>query len=286
MHIRALYESVTAQIIADLEAGVCPWTKPWKASGGGIMPHNAATKRSYNGINIPILWHAQSTRGYPTASWMTFKQAQALEATVRGGEKGTHIVFTKQLTVKDAEGEEDKKVGMLKAYSVFNVAQIDGLPEEPSQEPLKVVDGRVADFIKATKAEIQHGGDRACYVPSKDFVLLPNPVAFKTYEHYQATVLHELTHWSGHKGRLDRDLDNRFGTKAYAAEELIAELGAAFLCAHLGIKGELKHSEYIATWIDLLKGDDRAIFTASSKASQAADYLRQFSEPVQQDEAA
>src|ERR1700674_1123400 len=129
MKIQQLYADVTANIIKDLEAGTAPWTKPWKnGNRGGILPKNAATNRSYNGINIPILWHAQLTRGYPTASWLTYKQALELGGQVRGGEKSTHVVFTKQLNVKDKETDEEKKIGMLKAYSVFNVAQIDGLP--------------------------------------------------------------------------------------------------------------------------------------------------------------
>src|ERR1700676_3514684 len=129
MKIADLYRQVTASIVADLENGVAPWTKPWKnGNTGGIMPMNAATKRSYNGINIPILWHAQLSRGFPTASWMTYRQAVELGAQVRGGEKSTHVVFTKQLNVKDTETDEERKIGMLKAYSVFNVAQIDGVP--------------------------------------------------------------------------------------------------------------------------------------------------------------
>jgi antirestriction protein ArdC len=135
----------------------------------------------------------------------------------------------------------------------------------------------VTAFIAATKADIRIGGDRACYVPSLDFICLPPEAAFKSREHFLATALHECGHWSGHKSRLDRDLKSRFNEKAYATEELIAELTAAFLCAHLGITGELRHAEYIASWISLLKDDDRAIFTASSRASQAADYLRAFS---------
>jgi antirestriction protein ArdC len=281
MHISALYESVTNSIIADLEAGVASWTKPWKnGNAGGIMPMNAATKRAYNGVNIPILWHAQITEGYPTASWMTYRQAVELGGQVRGGEKSTHIVFTKKLTIKDKESDEETKIGMLKAFSVFNVAQIDGLQPFENIGPLEpeVQQNAAHAFIAATKADIRIGGDRAAYIPALDFITLPPESAFNSREHFLATALHEAGHWSGHKTRLDRDLKSRFNEKAYAAEELIAELTAAFLCAHLGIKGELKHAEYIASWISLLKGDHRAIFTASSKASQAADYLRTFSE--------
>jgi antirestriction protein ArdC len=283
MKIADLYHQVTNNIVADLEKGVVPWTKPWKdGNTGGIMPMNAATKRCYNGVNIPILWHAQLARGYSTASWMTYKQAAEIGGQVRGGEKSTHIVFTKKLTLKDRESEEEKQIGMLKAYSVFNVCQIDGLPQEVATElPQEQRQDAVTAFIAATKADIRIGGDRACYVPALDFITLPPEGAFNTREHFLATNLHELAHWTGHKSRLDRDLKSRFQEKSYAAEELVAELTAAFLCAHLGIKGELKHAEYIANWLDLLKEDNRAIFTASSRASQAADYLRTFSETVE-----
>ncbi|MCE0498696.1 MAG: ssDNA-binding domain-containing protein [Methylacidiphilales bacterium] len=286
MQIAQLYADVTATIIKDLEAGTAPWVKPWKnGNTGGILPRNAATNRSYNGINIPILWHAQITHGYRTACWMTYKQAQERGAQVRAGEKSTHVVFTKNINVKDEETDEEKKIGMLKAYSVFNVAQIDGLEPVAGNPSLHLPERRdaVTSFIAATKADIRIGGDRACYVPALDFVCQPPESAFKGREHFLATSLHETIHWSGHKTRLDRDLKSRFNEKAYAAEELIAELGAAFLCAHLGITGELKHADYIASWIDLLKGDDRAIFTAASQASKAADYLRAFSEAVQEE---
>jgi antirestriction protein ArdC len=163
---------------------------------------------------------------------------------------------------------------------VFNEDQIDGLPftdelmEQPPVQKMENVDR----FISATEADIRIGGNKACYVPSHDFIALPPQHQFTSIEHFYATSLHELVHFSGHETRLKRDLKNRFGTKAYAAEELLAELGAAFLCAHLDIPGELKHSEYISTWIQLLKEDNRAIFTAASKASEAANYLRSFSE--------
>lgn len=282
MKIADLYQSVTNAIVADLEKGVASWVKPWKTgNAGGIMPVNAATKHTYNGVNIPILWHAQITRGFPTAQWMTYRQALPLDAHVRKGEQGTTVVFTKKLTLKEKDSEEEKRISMLRTYTVFNVAQIDGLPDHFSdvQEMVETPQDAAMFFIDATKADIRIGGDRACYVPSKDFIALPPEQAFSGREHYLATALHELGHWTGAKHRLDRDMEGRFGTRTYAAEELVAELTAAFLCAHLGIQGELRHSEYIGNWVELLKEDNRAIFTASSKASQAADYLRAFSEP-------
>jgi antirestriction protein ArdC len=181
------------------------------------LPHVSA---SYNGINIPILWRAQITNGYRTASWMTYRQALELGAQVRGGEKSTHVVFTKQLNVKDKETDEEKKIGMLKAYSVFNVAQIDGVPAPATGLVEKTPDQRrdhVDAFIAATKADIRIGGDRACYVPSLDFICLPPESAFKSREHFLATSLHECGHWTGAKSRLDRDLRSRFNEKACAA---------------------------------------------------------------------
>jgi antirestriction protein ArdC len=222
MHISAVYESVTNSIIADLEKGVASWAQPWSGGGVGALPTNAATSRNYSGINIPILWRAGLSKGYPSHGWMTFKQAQGLGATVRAGEKGTHVVFTKKLTVR--EEDEEKQIAMLRTYTVFNVAQIDGLqPSQDSErpEPETRQDG-VTAFIAATKADIRIGGDRACYVPALDFICLPPEAAFKSREHFLATALHECGHWSGHKSRLDRDLKSGFNEKAYAAEELIA----------------------------------------------------------------
>jgi antirestriction protein ArdC len=282
MRVDALYEQVTNTIIADLEAGVAPWTKPWKCGArGGLLPFNAASNRSYSGINIPILWAAAHARGYPTHGWLTYKQAQAAGAQVRAGEKSTTVVFTKKLTIKEDEDVE-KQIGMLRTFNVFNEWQMEGLPKAAItiEQALPVLQDNAQRFIEATGAYIRHGGDRAYYQGNGDLISLPTPESFESRAHYLATSLHELTHWSGAKHRLDRDMTGRFRTKAYAAEELVAELGAAFLCAHLQVEGKLRHAEYIASWIKLLKEDDRAIFTAASKASQAADYLRAFSEKV------
>ena len=283
--INQLYQTVTAAIVAELETGAAPWLKPWKtsvANGTSLLPSNAATGRHYHGINIPILWHRASERGYPTHQWLTFNQAKEKGANVRKGEKATQVVFTKKLRIKDQETEEERQISMLRGYFVFNVGQVEGLPEQPptgSTEPTP--DERTAQvdrFVCAIRADIRHGGNEACFVPALDYIAMPPFGAFKTTEGYYATGLHELGHWSGHSARLDRNLDARFGTRSYAAEELIAELTSAFLCAHLGNTGELRHAGYLSKWIELLKHDDRAIFTAAAKAQQAADFLRGFSE--------
>ena len=280
--MNAIYETVTNQIIAELEAGAIPWTQPWKNQRrGGVMPLNAATGRPYSGINIPILWHAVRVNGYPSHEWMTFKQAVEKKACIKKGSKGTMVVFTKRI-VRDKE-DERASISMLKTYHVFNVEQIEGLPDHIDDTDKMVIEPIEAAerFIAATKADIRLGGSKACYVPSHDFVALPPKDAFKNATNFYAIALHELGHWAGNEKRLNRDLTNRFGTRAYAAEELIAELNAAFLCAHLGIEGELRHAGYIEDWISLLRDDKRAIFTASSKASQAANHLRSYSEKIE-----
>lgn len=277
-----IYENVTRAIIEEMERGAVPWVRPWKTDRhnlGSVMPGDTITGRSYSGINIPILWASAGSNNYPSHAWLTFKQAQDHGAQVRKGERGTHVVFTKPIVFK-GENDEIEKRSMLREYTVFNVAQVDGLvfaqrslPPEP--ERIAAADA----FIAATKADIRHGGDRACFIPALDLINLPPASSFKSTEPYYSTAFHELGHWSGHKPRLDRDLSGRFGTRAYAAEELVAEFTAAFLCAHLWITGDLRHAGYLAAWLDLLRHDARAIFTAASKASQAADYLRSFSEP-------
>lgn len=286
MKIADLYRTVTNQIIAELEQGAAPWLKPWRTSRhslGSLMPANFATGRPYHGINIPILWGACAELGYERHTWLTYKQAQDLGGQVRKGEKAVTVVFTKRLTVK--EDEEERTLSMLRTYFVFNVAQVDGLetPAPPADVTPEARNDALDAFVGATGADVRHGGNIACYVPSKDFVNMPEFRQFETPESYYATILHELTHWTAAKARLDRDLSGRFGTRAYAAEELVAELGAAFLCAHLGITGELRHAGYIENWLRLLKEDDRAIFTAASKASRASDYLIGFSEPKEEE---
>jgi len=288
LKINDIYESVTRSIVADLEAGVPIWVQPWKTSRRsdlGLLPANLATGRTYSGINIPILWSAARDAGYADNAWMTFQQALSLKANVRKGERGTHIVFTKKITaVKDGE---ETLISMLRTYTVFNIAQIDGLVPRPVATAIDMpADDAVLGFIVDTGAVIRHGGSRAYFVPSLDLIQMPAPSDFKTPGSYFATTLHELGHWSGHETRLNRDLKNRFGGRAYAAEELIAELTSAFLCAHLTIDGELRHAAYIGEWIKLLQDDPRAIFTAASKASQAADFLRALNGDREPDEIA
>jgi antirestriction protein ArdC len=275
--MRDLYCEVSARIVAELERGAAPWIKPWSATPGQNVPQNAVTNRPYSGCNVILLWLARN-RGWSTPRFLTFKQATEAGGHVRKGEHGTKVYFVKQLQVKD--DDEARVVPMLREYTVFNVEQCENLPESVTRgKPMRVRnpdtrDGLADGFLRSTGADLREGHGEAYYVPSHDFISMPAFEAFKGADHFYGTAFHELTHWTGHKSRLDRDLKNRFGSRDYAAEELVAELGAAFLCAEFGFDGDVRHAGYIATWIELLKADKRAFWTAASKASKAADYLR------------
>lgn len=279
--MRDLYGEVSARIVAELERGAAPWVKPWSVTPGQNVPQNAVTNRSYSGCNVILLWLARD-RGWSMPRFLTYRQATEAGGHVRKGEHGTKICFVKQLQVKDGEGEEanTRLIPMLREYTVFNVEQCEDLPESVTRgKPMRVRnpdtrDALADDFLRSTGADIREGHGEAYYVPSRDFISLPAFAAFKGSDHFYGTAFHELTHWTGNKCRLDRDLKNRFGSRDYAAEELVAELGAAFLCADFGFDGDVRHAGYIATWIELLKADKRAFFTACSKAQAAADYLR------------
>jgi antirestriction protein ArdC len=279
---RDLYGEVTARIIAELEAGASPWVKPWSATPGANTPCNAVSNRPYSGCNVVLLWMARAA-GYGTPRFLTFKQALELGGNVRKGEHGTKVYFVKQLQFR-AQGADDnaatRLVPMMRAYTVFNVDQCENLPDSiTAGKPMRVRNPDTRDeladgFLQSTGADIREGHGEACYVPSRDFISMPAFAGFRGADHFYNVAFHELAHWTGHKARLDRDLKNRFGSRHYAAEELIAELGAAFLCAEFGFDGDVRNAGYIATWIELLKTDKRAFFTACSQASKAADYLR------------
>lgn len=278
---RDLYAEVSLRIVAELEQGAAPWIKPWSVTAGQNVPQNAITNRAYSGCNVILLWLARN-RGWPTPRFLTFKQAIDARGNVRKGEHGTKVYFVKQLQIKDGDAEKTntRLVPMLREYTVFNVAQCENLPESvKAGKPMRVrnLDMRDAladEFLRSTRADIREGHGEALYVPSHDFISMPAFEAFKGADHFYNTAFHELTHWTGHKLRLDRDLKHRFGERAYAAEELVAELGAAFLCAEFGFDGDVRNAGYIASWIELLKADKRAFFTACNRASKAAEYLR------------
>jgi antirestriction protein ArdC len=279
--MRDLYSEVSARIVAELERGAAPWIKPWAATAGQNVPQNAVTNRPYSGCNVILLWLARS-RGWATPRFLTYKQAIEAGGYVRKGEHGTTVYFVKQLQVKDddADAADPRLVPMMRAYTVFNVTQCEGLPDSiKAGRPMRIRnpdqrDALADQFLLSTGAEVREGNGEAYYAPSHDFISMPAFQAFEGADHFYNVAFHELTHWTGHKARLDRVLKHRFGERAYVAEELVAELGAAFLSAEFGFDGDVRSAGYIATWIDLLKFDKRAFFTACSKASKAADYLR------------
>jgi len=280
-----LYTRVTERVIADLEAGVRPWIKPWDARNGygaGLpVRHNGLP---YRGVNVLILWGEALDNGYGSPVWMTFKQALALGASIRKGEHGSMVVYADRFTRidTDANGNEiEREIPFLKAYTVFNVAQINGLsPQyyastERSADRLRLIEA-AERFFAATAAVIRHGGDVAYYAAGPDVIQLPCPQAFRDAESYSATKAHELIHWTSHPDRLARDFGaKRFGDTGYAREELVAEIGAAFLCAHLQITVEPRedHAAYIAHWLQLLCEDKRVIFAAAAHAQRAVDFL-------------
>ena len=285
-----LYDEVTARIVGELEAGRVPWVQPWgvaDASGRSRLtpglPRNAVTGRAYSGVNVLILWGAVIEHRFASQSWLTFKQAIAAGGVVRKGERGTTIVYADRF-VPEAEkaraaesGDPAKAVPFLKRFTVFNVAQCDGLAPslapDPAPLPYREIVPVAEALIVASGVDFRIGGDRAFYAPGPDFVAVPPQPAFFAQIDYYRTCLHELTHATGHPTRLDRKLVTAFGTKDYAREELVAEMGSAFLCAALGIVPTVRHADYLGSWLDVLRADNRAIFRAASAASKAADWL-------------
>lgn len=279
-----LYQSVTNQIIAALEAGTPPWVCPWSHGAGNALPANLATSRPYRGINTLLLNMQAMAHGYGLNRWLTFQQARALGGCVRRGETGTGIVFFKMLERDDSAGgkaaNDDgprRVIPLLRSFTVFNASQVDGLPEALTAVPAPAEGwtpiGAADTLLARSGAVILYGGDRAFYRPSDDVIQLPPPAAFPQAGSYYATALHELTHWTGAPSRCNRTLLGRQHISEYAMEELVAEMGAAFLSSHCGLPGELQHASYIESWLKALKNDKRLIFTAASLAQKAADFL-------------
>lgn len=274
---------ITQEIIARLESGTKPWIKPWR--GVPVSHPLRACGIPYRGMNVFWLWMVADMCGYASPFWMTYNQAKELGAQVRKGEKSTIAIFYKSYT-KEVEAPEtgektDESRRVLKAYPVFNADQVEGLPERfHPAATLEVVEpeGRQAEldsFFARIPAVLRHQGDEAYYEPVADRVTMPPAHLFSGFDHYYATLAHELSHWTGHASRLDRNLKNRFGSAAYAAEELIAELSSAMLGAELGLPVTHldSHASYIEHWLKLLKQDDRAILTAAAKAEEASRLL-------------
>jgi antirestriction protein ArdC len=284
MDMQRLYQEVTDTILEQLQAGCLPWRRDWSLTPDANVPCNAATGRAYNGVNVLLLWVANQKHGWKSMRFVTFRQAQQLGGSVRGGQKSTGVVFMKKLKIEDKDHPgETKEIPLLRGYRVFNIDQSDGLPESvvtPAAKKPRNKDTRAdyqdADaFLTSTRADIREGAGDPAYCSAGDYITLPRFVDFDNGDAFFAAAFHECGHWTGHKSRLNRDLKSRFGDlHAYCAEELVAELCAAFLCAEFSTVGDLRHAGYIGHWIKLLKHDARAFFTAANKAQQAADYLR------------
>jgi len=283
---RDVYATVTAQIINAIEQGAGSWRMPWHTSGRfASSPINVTSKKPYRGINTLCLWAAAESKGYESGEWGTYKQWQERGAQVRKGEKSTLVVFWKFANsaddiddAGDASATSGSHLVFTRGYSVFNGAQVDGYA--PKAETESTLNERIewADaFFKGVGATVRHGGNQAYYSSLSDHIQMPPFQAFLESVSYYSTLAHEHTHWTANVSRCDRQLAKRFGDNAYAAEELIAELGAAFTCAHLGLSTEPRadHAAYIQSWLKVLKADKRAIFTAASKAQQATDWMIQ-----------
>jgi antirestriction protein ArdC len=281
-----IYTRVTDRILVDLEQGVRPWMKPWDAenTAGRItrpLRHNGTP---YRGVNVLLLWGEAMTEGHLANIWMTYKQAAELNAQVRKGERGALVVYADRHTKieADSNGEQvEREIPFMKGYTVFNVEQIEGLPDhyyakpEPKGEPVQLLEN-AERFFAATGATFRHSGNVAYYAPGPDLIQLPLADAFRDAGSYAATKAHELTHWTKHESRLNREFGRkRFGDQAYAREELVAELGAAFLCADLSITPEPRedHAAYLGHWLKVLREDKQAIFSAAAQAQRAVDYL-------------
>lgn len=289
-----IYQNVTDKIITDLEAGTTSWTLPWAQSKfAGSLPLRS-NGIPYQGINILMLWMAGMMNGHASPFWMTFRQAKTIGGSVKKGSKGTKIVYSSPVTktLKDENGEEvDASYRMLKNYTVFNVEQIEGLPAHFYDQPERKISAKqkvkhLEQFFGNISSDVRHGGDRAFYAygPNADYIQMPPFEQFSSPEAYYSTLGHEHVHWTGNPNRLDRSFKDKYDhTQAYAFEELVAELGAAFLCATLGITPETRedHAAYIGSWLTVLKEDKRAIFRAASYAQRALEHLGSYQDQVE-----
>jgi antirestriction protein ArdC len=294
-----VYTRITNAILTELEQGTRPWLKPWNAehAAGRITRPLRANGIPYRGINILMLWAEAESKGYTAPIWITFKQALDLGAHVRKGEHGSLVVYASKTTRTETDpetgSETEHDIPFLKGYTVFNVEQVDGLPAQYYATAAKTLDpvqriGHAEAFFTMTGASVHHGGNRAFYRISEDRIQMPPFEAFRDAESYYATLAHETVHWTRHESRLNRDFGRkRWGDEGYAMEELVAELGSAFLSSDLSLTPEVlpDHAAYVASWIKVLKEDKRAIFTAAAHAQRAADFLHGL-QPVQQQEAA
>jgi antirestriction protein ArdC len=296
-----IYDKITDRIIEDLAEGIRPWMKPWSADNteGRItrpLRHNGTP---YSGMNVLLLWSEHISRGFASSMWMTFKQALELGAAVRKGETGSTVVFASRFTTSEADGTGgavDREIPFLKAYSVFNVEQIDGLPDHYFDQPVANTDPierieTAERFFRNTGVIVRHGGNQAFYAPGPDLIQMPPLQSFRDVASYYATLSHEATHWTSPKDRVGRDLSRYSKARSERArEELIAELGSCFLCADLGIVPELEprpdHAAYLQSWLSILANDKRAIFQAAAHAQRAVSYLHSLQPQLLENKAA
>lgn len=283
---RDIHADITNQLIAAIEAGPGKPTLPWRRTAGALhTPVNALTGKTYSGINVLNLWVMAEVKHYATPIWGTYRQWAEKGCQVRKGETASLVIFYKEFDVTPEVDDADDtgKRRIARGSAVFNATQVDGFAIPDAPEDLGPVERleRADRFVTTTGATVRHGGDQAYFQTSTDHIQMPDEGLFldtstmNRTEGYYATLVHELIHWSGAPTRLNRDMGKRFGDKPYAGEELVAEIGAAFLCAHLGITQDVRpdHARYLANWLTLLKENNRAIFTAAARASQAVSYL-------------
>jgi len=276
--MKDIYNAVTNSIIAALEQGVPPWIRPWRKGAG--IPSNLVTGKPYRGINVIMLNVAALSGNYTDSRWLTFNQANEIGARIRKGEHGTQIVFYQLRKKDDASRPDDAEavkrgIPIMKCFTVFNASQLESLPahfEQLSDQAWEPIDC-AEQLLSQSGAVIRHGGNRAYYLPTEDYIQLPPVASFGQSDGYYSTALHELCHWTGHPTRLDRVQGRVNGKEAYAFEELIAEIGAAFLCTHCGLPARLEHASYIDSWLNALRRDKRLIFVAASGAQKAVDFV-------------
>jgi antirestriction protein ArdC len=280
-----LHQRITQQIIQAIEAGAGDYRMPWNTSGSSAsLPQNPVGKYEYHGINVLSLWASQQNRAFTTGRWATYRQWLSIGAQVRKGETGSPTVFYQPIMGDDdrennvdsasAQGRPGRPF-ILKMATVFNADQVDGFHPEHVAPPADQRHDMAEQVIKNSKARILWGGEKACYLPTRDEIHLPHPEEFVSAEAYYGVAFHELIHWTGNESRCARDLSGRFGSAAYAMEELVAELGAAFLSAEVGASLQLRkdHAQYIGSWLEILRDDSRAIFVAAARANEACAFL-------------
>jgi antirestriction protein ArdC len=270
-----IFNQVTQHIIQNLETGVMPWARPWTSNCG--IPKNQLTGKYYRGFNVLMLWCAANTRGYESDRWLTRRQADTMGGNVQEGEIGTTLIFWRPVTIKGDTSSDHKTFPITKFFTVFNVDQVDGIDVDDSPINDWQPEAQADQLLKL--ANVKYGSHQAYYAQKQDVIRLPDRKSFNNAAGFYSTALHELAHWTGADHRLNRLGRFPYGSPKYCFEELIAEMGAAFLCSMIGIQGQLQHAEYISSWLEVLKSDNRAILSAASGAQKVVDFVSELSTP-------